>query len=78
MDHPRFIVDVMLGSLARWLGALDLDAAYDRAIEDAELVERLQKMGIDPEVNRPPTPGHARTGRASRRWAPRRRARGRR
>jgi len=30
VGHPRFIVDVMLGSLARWLRVLDLDADYDR------------------------------------------------
>lgn len=39
MASPRFIVDAMLGSLARWLRILGLDAAYDPALDDAELVE---------------------------------------
>lgn len=37
---PRFIADCMLGKLARWLRILGFDAAYERAIADAELVER--------------------------------------
>lgn len=30
----------MLGALARWLRALDLDVAYDPALDDPELVEK--------------------------------------
>lgn len=40
MAAPRFLVDAMLGSLARWLRILGFDAAYDPATDDAELVER--------------------------------------
>lgn len=39
MPAPRFLVDAMLGSLARWLRILGFDAAYDAALDDAELVE---------------------------------------
>jgi hypothetical protein len=45
VSRPRFIADVMLGSLARWLRVLDFDTAYDRRIEDAELVERAAAEG---------------------------------
>ena len=37
---PRFMVDSMLGALARWLRTLGYDAAYEREIADAELVRR--------------------------------------
>ncbi len=36
---PRLFADAMLGALARWLRALDLDVAYDPALDDPELVE---------------------------------------
>ncbi len=36
----RFLVDAMLGRLARWLRILGCDAGYDSAISDAELVRR--------------------------------------
>lgn len=36
----RFIADVMLGRLARWLRILGYDTAYDKAITDEALVER--------------------------------------
>ncbi len=39
MPAPRFLVDAMLGSLARWLRILGFDTAYDPTIHDAELVE---------------------------------------
>ncbi len=39
MPAPRFLVDAMLGSLARWLRILGFDAAYDASLHDAELVE---------------------------------------
>jgi uncharacterized protein with PIN domain len=36
---PKFFADAMLGALARWLRALDLDVAYDPSLGDPELVE---------------------------------------
>lgn len=39
-DAPRFIVDAMLGRLARWLRTLGWDTAYDDFISDADLVRR--------------------------------------
>lgn len=38
-SQPRFVADVMLGSLARWLRILGYDVLYDRNIDDRELVE---------------------------------------
>lgn len=40
---PRrtFIVDVMLGKLARWLRVLGYDTAYERNIDDPALVDRV-------------------------------------
>jgi hypothetical protein len=38
--QTRFIADAMLGRLARWLRLLGVDCAYEREIEDAELVRR--------------------------------------
>ena len=35
---PRFVIDGMLGSLARWLRLLGYDADYDNRRDDAELV----------------------------------------
>ena len=35
----RFVADVMLGRLARWLRVLGLDVRYDSAMDDAALVE---------------------------------------
>lgn len=43
--EPRLIADAMLGSLARWLRALDLDVTYDPALDDAELVEAAVAEG---------------------------------
>jgi uncharacterized protein len=43
--EKRFFADVMLGSLARWLRFLGFDCAYDRQIEDGDLVRR----GIEEE-----------------------------
>lgn len=37
-EELRFMVDVMLGRLARWLRVLGYDAAYQEGIEDADLV----------------------------------------
>jgi uncharacterized protein with PIN domain len=36
---PKLFADAMLGALARWLRALDLDVAYDPSLDDPELVE---------------------------------------
>jgi uncharacterized protein with PIN domain len=36
----KLIADAMLGALARWLRALDLDVAYDPSLDDPELVAR--------------------------------------
>lgn len=36
----RFVADVMLGKLARWLRILGHDTAYDRGATDQELVSR--------------------------------------
>ena len=40
---PRFLADVMLGGLARWLRALGYDTAWEARIADPELVRR----GVD-------------------------------
>jgi uncharacterized protein with PIN domain len=37
-QFPRFVIDSMLGSLARWLRLLGYDADYDHRRDDAELV----------------------------------------
>jgi hypothetical protein len=39
----RFLCDVMLGRLARWLRALGHDTAYDRAADDAALLRRAAR-----------------------------------
>jgi hypothetical protein len=36
---PKLFADAMLGALARWLRALDLDVAYDPSLDDPERVE---------------------------------------
>jgi uncharacterized protein with PIN domain len=38
-DESRFIVDTMLGSLARWLRILGYDTTYDRKIEDWQIIK---------------------------------------
>jgi uncharacterized protein len=35
---PRFIADVMVGKLARWLRVLGFDVAYSNKYEDAEII----------------------------------------
>jgi hypothetical protein len=40
MDSVRFIADVMLGKLARWLRILGYDTLYDASADDGELVEQ--------------------------------------
>ena len=41
----RFLADVMLGSLARWLRILGYDAAYDNRIDDDEIIGRSRAEG---------------------------------
>jgi uncharacterized protein len=45
LSSPRLFADAMLGALARWLRALDLDTAYDPGLDDPELVERAHAEG---------------------------------
>jgi uncharacterized protein with PIN domain len=42
---PRFIADVMLGRLARWLRTLGYDTAHEDSIADADLVRRAFQEG---------------------------------
>ncbi len=42
-EQPRFIVDVMLGSLSKWLRILGFDTLYRRDLDDNELV-RIAKQ----------------------------------
>ncbi len=39
-EPVRFLADVMLGSLAKWLRILGYDTAYDNRIRDREIVRR--------------------------------------
>ena len=39
-DEPKFMVDVMLGRLARWLRMIGSDAAYHEGIDDENLVRQ--------------------------------------
>ncbi len=39
-EEPRFMVDAMLGRLARWLRVLGYDTAYESDIDDEHLVRR--------------------------------------
>lgn len=40
--EERFIADVMLGRLARWLRALGFDTVYDSSLDDPSLAERAR------------------------------------
>ena len=42
-SDPKFLADIMLGSLARWLRILGYDTAYDNQIEDDEIIERCRR-----------------------------------
>lgn len=44
-DGVRFLADVMLGSLARWLRIMGYDTYYDNGIDDPELVELARVQG---------------------------------
>jgi hypothetical protein len=41
---PRFIVDAMLGTLARWLRLMGYDALYERHGDDGELAARAARL----------------------------------
>jgi uncharacterized protein len=45
VDRPRFLLDVHLGTLARRLRLVGVDAAYDRDADDDELIERANAAG---------------------------------
>lgn len=40
IESPRFLADVMLGSLAKWLRILGFDTVYDNRIGDREIIQR--------------------------------------
>lgn len=42
---PRFLADVMLGRLVRWLRALGYDTVYDRAMDDPALADLARREG---------------------------------
>jgi uncharacterized protein len=42
---PRFIVDHMLGSLARWLRMMGYDTVYDKSLEDADMARVARAEG---------------------------------
>lgn len=42
-ERPRFVVDSMLGSLARWLRMLGYDTAYAKDAEDGAIIELAAK-----------------------------------
>src|SRR6516225_4364081 len=39
VDAPAFLLDVHLGTVARWLRIVGVDAAYDRDADDDDLIE---------------------------------------
>ena len=41
-EEPRFLADVMLGSLAKWLRILGYDTVYDNRIADDHLIGRCR------------------------------------
>ncbi|MGC8839517.1 MAG: Mut7-C RNAse domain-containing protein, partial [Anaerolineae bacterium] len=44
-EDPTFLLDGMLGRLARWLRILGYDAAFEPDLEDAQLVRRARAEG---------------------------------
>ncbi|MGQ9458801.1 MAG: Mut7-C RNAse domain-containing protein [Anaerolineae bacterium] len=44
-EEPTFLLDGMLGRLARWLRILGYDAAFEPALGDAQLVRRARAEG---------------------------------
>lgn len=43
MERERFIADVMLGKLAKWMRILGWDVDYDNRISDSQLLRKAQK-----------------------------------
>lgn len=43
--RPRFIVDAMLGTLARWLRLCGFDTVFDPALDDPEIAARAAREG---------------------------------
>lgn len=43
MTPPRFVLDTMLGKLARWLRALGYDALYFKAADDRQLLQLARR-----------------------------------
>jgi uncharacterized protein with PIN domain len=41
--NPRFLADVMLGRLARWLRALGYDTLYEQSLDDTALAELARR-----------------------------------
>lgn len=41
-SEPRFIVDTMLGSIARWLRILGYDTVYDKDADDWQIIRRAE------------------------------------
>jgi len=44
-EPPRFIVDHMLGSLARWLRMLGYDSRYDKELDDGQMLSEAKREG---------------------------------
>lgn len=42
---PKFIVDHMLGSLARWLRMMGYDTVYDKSLDDAAIAKTAEAEG---------------------------------
>jgi uncharacterized protein with PIN domain len=45
MEDPRFVVDSMLGTLAKWLRILGYDTEYDACLNDNQLVRLARGEG---------------------------------
>ena len=45
MEDPRFLVDSMLGTLAKWLRILGYDTEYDACLNDNKLVRLARGEG---------------------------------
>jgi len=45
LSRPKFLLDGMLGKLARWLRIFGFDAEYRRAVSDEELIEAALREG---------------------------------
>ncbi len=45
MVKPRFAVDEMLGSLAKWLRIMGYDTSYEKYITDTKILESSRKEG---------------------------------